>query len=106
VAILPGYHVNSDKPKDEFLIPFQLTWKAGPLKAGAVSYPPPQDVQVGSDLLRVFTGSFDLGTEFSAPRDTAAGSVVMTGKLHYQACNDRMCFRPVTVDIHVPVLIE
>jgi thiol:disulfide interchange protein DsbD len=106
VAILPGYHVNSDKPKDDFLIPLQLTWTAGPVKTGAVVYPPREEVQVGPDKLSVFTGSFDLKTDFSAPRDAAAGTFTMTGKLHYQACNDRMCFRPMTVDIRVPVLVE
>ncbi|HEX4770057.1 MAG TPA: protein-disulfide reductase DsbD domain-containing protein [Bryobacteraceae bacterium] len=106
IAILPGYHVNSDKPKDEFLIPFRLTWTAGPVKPGAVSYPTPEQVQVGPDKLSVFTGNFDVTTQFSAAADAATGSAVMTGKLHYQACNDRMCFRPVTVDVRIPVLIE
>jgi hypothetical protein len=106
VAILPGYHVNSDKPKDEFLIPFRLTWAAGALKTGTVTYPAPEEAQVGQDKLSVFTGTFDVTTEFTAPADVATGSAVMTGKLHYQACNDRMCFRPMTVDVRLPVLIE
>jgi thiol:disulfide interchange protein DsbD len=106
VTILPGYHVNSDKPKDDFLIPLQLTWTSGPVKTGAVVYPAREEVQVGQDKLSVFTGSFDLKTDVSAPADAAAGSFTLVGKLHYQACNDRMCFRPMTVDVRVPVLIE
>jgi thioredoxin:protein disulfide reductase len=106
VAILPGYHVNSDKPKDEFLIPFRLTWTPGTVKPGTVNYPAPEEVQVGADKLSVFTGNFDVTTQFSAAPDGATGAVVMTGKLHYQACNDRMCFRPMTVDVRIPVLIE
>ena len=107
VSVLPGYHVNSNKPKDEFLIPLQLTFpQAGPLKPGPTIYPTPQDVQVGQDKLSVFTGDFDLKTSFSAPAEAPTGTTNVIGKLHYQACNDRMCFRPLTVDVHVPVVIE
>lgn len=107
VSILPGYHVNSDKPKDDYLIPLQLTWTpAGSLKAGATTYPAAEEVQVGEGKLSVFTGDFDLKTSFSAPSDEPPGASTVLGKLHYQACNDRMCFRPVTVEVHLPVVVE
>ena len=48
VTVLPGFHVNSDKPKDEFLIPLKLTWNPGPLEAGAITYPKPEDIKVGN----------------------------------------------------------
>ena len=36
VSVDPGFHVNSDKPKEEFLIPLSLTWtSAGALEPGA-----------------------------------------------------------------------
>src|SRR5947208_1641072 len=34
-----GYHVNSDMPSDEYLIPIRLTWNPGPLTPSAVAYP-------------------------------------------------------------------
>src|SRR5579884_2984279 len=36
VTVLPGFHVNNDKPKDEFLIPLKLTWTDGPLEAKSI----------------------------------------------------------------------
>src|SRR5689334_20261929 len=38
VTLRPGFHVNSDKPKDEFLIPLKLTW-SGPLQVQKIIYP-------------------------------------------------------------------
>lgn len=105
-VVLAGFHVNSDKPKDEFLIPLKLTWNAGPLEAKSVSYPKPEEIKVGSQMLMVFTGTFPIQTEFKAPANAPLGSTLMTGKLHYQACNSEMCFRPSTLDIRVPVVIE
>src|SRR4051794_27362289 len=33
VIIQPGLHVNSDKPKGEYLIPLKLEWENGPIVA-------------------------------------------------------------------------
>jgi thiol:disulfide interchange protein DsbD len=106
VVVQPGFHVNSDKPKDEFVIPLKLTWSGGPLEAKSISYPKPEQIQVGSQLLTVFTGSFDIQTEFRAPEHVPTGATTMTGKIRYQACNNQMCFRPATIELRLPVVIE
>jgi thiol:disulfide interchange protein DsbD len=106
VVVFSGFHVNSDKPKDEFLIPLKLTWTSGPLEVKSIRYPKPEDVKVGNQTLVVFTGSFEIQTEFAAPPQAAPGNSVMVGKIRYQACNNIMCFRPAMVDVRVPVSVE
>jgi DsbC/DsbD-like thiol-disulfide interchange protein len=106
VTVQPGSHVNSDKPKDEYLIPLKLDWESGPVNAESVSYPQPQQMKVGTEMLSVFTGSFALSTKFKASKDAPVGAASLTGKLHYQACNDQMCFRPSTLTIHLPVVVQ
>lgn len=105
-AVMAGFHVNSDKPKDEFLIPLKLTWNPGPLEAKSITYPKPEEIKVGSQMLVVFTGTFPIQTEFKAAPNAPVGSAVMTGRLRYQACNNEMCFRPSTLEIKAPVTIE
>ena len=106
LAVLPGFHVNSDKPKDETLIPLKLTWTNGPLETQSVSYPEAKEIKVGSQQVMVFTGKFQIQTKFHVPAGIAKGSSTMTGKLHYQACNDTMCFRPSSVAVTLPVSVE
>ncbi len=53
--------------------------------------------------LSVYTGGFELVTRFKVPATAAPGLLVVAGKLRYQACNDRMCLAPKTVDISLPV---
>lgn len=106
IEVQPGFHVNSNHPKDEFLIPLKLTWTSGPLEAQSVSYPNPEDIRVGKEILSVFTGEFDLNTRFKAPANLPRGPADMTGRLRYQACNNRMCFRPVTINVKLPVVVE
>jgi thiol:disulfide interchange protein DsbD len=106
VVVLPGFHVNTDKPRDEYLIPLKLTWTGGPLQTKVISYPKPEEIKVGAQTLVVFTGSFGIQTDFKAPDNAPPGPASMSGKLRYQACNNEMCFRPATIDVHVPVAIE
>jgi hypothetical protein len=102
-----GYHVNSNTPADEFLMPLRLTWSPGPLQSGAVSFPKPQleKLQFSEKPVSVFTGTFEIATRFKVPPDAKPGQGTVTGKLHYQACNDRMCLTPKTVDVSVPIEI-
>jgi hypothetical protein len=106
VSLRSGFHVNSDKPRDEFLIPLKLTWTSGPLQAKQIIYPKPEDVKVGDDTLNVFTGKFTIETEFLAPTQAQAGIATMQGKLRYQACDSRSCKRPATITIKVPLSIQ
>jgi thioredoxin:protein disulfide reductase len=106
ISIEPGFHVNSNKPKDEFLIPLQLTWTPGPVTPESVSYPQPEDMKVGPDVLSVFTGKVVLQTKFRASNQSSALPATVVGKLHYQACNHQMCFRPATVEVRLPVIVQ
>ncbi len=106
VTVKPGYHVNSDRPKDEFIIPLKLTWTAGPLDAKTTVYPKAEEIKVNGQALTVFTGTFPIQTEFQVAPNAAPGTVTVNGKLKYQACNNEMCLRPVTLDIPLEVTIQ
>jgi hypothetical protein len=45
-------------------------------------------------------------TEFLVAKDAPKGPTTVAGKLKYQACNDHMCFRPATLDVHFSAVIE
>jgi Disulphide bond corrector protein DsbC len=100
-----GYHVNSDKPADEYLIPIKLTWTPGVFVTPSVSYPKSQmeKLPFADKPLSVFTGDFDILTSFSVSPTAAPGPAAVNGKLRYQACNDRMCLAPKTVDVALQV---
>jgi thiol:disulfide interchange protein DsbD len=105
VQLRPGYHVNSNTPSDEYLIPLRLTWTGGPLETLEVVFPKPQmeKYSFSEKPLSVFSGDFELVTKFKVAATAAPGPVTLTGKLRYQACNDRMCLPPKNVDITLPV---
>jgi hypothetical protein len=107
VQVEAGYHVNSNKPADRFLIPLQLTWNAGLLEAGKVDFPKAEQgkYSFSEKPVSVFTGTFHIVTQFKVPPNAGAGSATVTGKLHYQACNDHECLTPKTIEVSLPLIV-
>jgi hypothetical protein len=104
----PGFHVNSNMPGDEYLIPIKLTWNKEPLEADQVTYPKAQEEKLSFSTkpISVYTGSFEIGTRFKAPPSAMPGMAFMNGKLRYQACNNKECLAPRTVDVRVTLDIQ
>jgi hypothetical protein len=108
VRLQTGYHTNSHTPSDEYLIPLRLTWEAPPLRTENVLYPKPrlEKYPFSEKPLSVVTGDFDISTEFSAPASAPKGGRTVIGKLRYQACSDKACLPPRTIEIRLPVEIR
>lgn len=103
-----GFHVNSNSPSDEFLIPFKLTWDKAPLETEQIIYPRPQfeKYDFSEKPVSVFSGNFEIVTRFKAPVSAAPGLAQMTGKLRYQACNNKECLPPRTMDVRFTVNVQ
>jgi Thiol:disulfide interchange protein DsbD, N-terminal len=109
VAVRPGFHVNSNTPSDEYLIPLKLTWKStGALQAGTVVYPKPtmEKYEFAEKPLSVFTGNFDLVAHFKVAPNAPVGMGAAVGQLRYQACSDRACYPPKTIQITLPYIVQ
>ena len=109
VQLRDGYHVNSNSPNDEYLIPLRLHWdETGPLKAVEVIYPTPELRKYGfsSKPLSVFTGDFSILTRFKAAADAPLGPGALVGRLRYQACDEESCLSPRTIEVRLPFEIQ
>jgi hypothetical protein len=109
MAVDPGFHVNSNKPNEEYLIPLRITWKStGALEPGAVVFPKPAEekYEFSEKPLSVFTGKFGVIANFKVAANAPAGPGVAVGQLRYQACSDKMCFPPKNVEISLPYSVQ
>jgi len=93
-TIEPGWHINSNKPLDEYLIPTEFTL-AGRHTLLKVSYPPhvERTFSFSPDPVAVYEGTVRF--PFEAKR--SAGPSGLEAKLSYQACNDSVCLPPSSV---------
>jgi cytochrome c biogenesis protein CcdA/thiol-disulfide isomerase/thioredoxin len=99
VALPEGLHVQSDKPRDPSLIPTVLTIEPpSGVKVTQLVFPHPTDfAQEGqAQPLAVFEHEFVVGAELEIDRTVQAGALTIPARLRYQACNDKVCFRPTT----------
>lgn len=109
MSVKPGFHVNSNTPAEEYLIPLKLTWKStGALEGGQIAYPKPslEKYEFSEKPLSVFTGNFDVVASFKVAAKAPAGPGVAVGQLRYQACSDRACFPPKTIEVAIPYQIQ
>ncbi|MBL8213257.1 MAG: hypothetical protein JNK87_21240 [Bryobacterales bacterium] len=105
VQLQNGYHVNSNKPADEYLIPLRLTWTAESLVVDGTTYPTPkmEKYEFSQKPLSVYTGDFQIATKFKVPSTAPLGMKVISGKLRYQACSHKECFPPKSVEVKLPI---
>jgi DsbC/DsbD-like thiol-disulfide interchange protein len=103
--IVPGYHVNSHKPTDPYLIPTTITAELpNGFQLVDTIYPPGQEKKFPfspDKPLNVYSGSVTLRLKVTADKDAALGAATIPMTLRYQACNDAACLPPVKIPVDV-----
>jgi thiol:disulfide interchange protein len=101
VKIADGFHIQANHPKDPSLIPAKLTLDVPEgVTFQDVTFPPPSDFRIpGFDETQVvFEGTILVGVRLAVAPNHAAGPIPIAGHFEYQACDDKQCFRPSTVE--------
>src|ERR1700687_3725011 len=104
--VIPGWHINSDKPFSEDYIPTKLEVK-GPVSvtAGAIKYPPAETMTLafaGGDKLSVLGGPIKFEVPLKAGADfSPKPGDALTVTIDYQGCNSTECLRPASVSTTV-----
>jgi hypothetical protein len=92
------FHINSNTPRSEFLIPTALKMDVPTdIALGKITYPPGQDVSFPfspDEALNVYTGDFTITVAVHPLKSVVPGKYVMHGVLRYQACDNAQCFPP------------
>ncbi len=107
--VASGYHINSNRPKSEFLIPTVLKVEATTdIVIGKTTYPDGQDMSFAFDpdeKLNVYTGDFVVDVQVRPLHTVQAGKYVIRGTLKYQACDNAACYPPKQLPISFDVKI-
>jgi len=101
--IARGYHINSHKPTDAYLIPTTLTAQLPTgFELEDTIYPKGQLVKFAfspNHGLDVYTESVTLLLRLAAHADAPLGATEIPIMLRYQACNDTTCLPPVKLPV-------
>jgi thiol:disulfide interchange protein DsbD len=94
--ILEHYHINSNKPKDDFLIPTKLIIKSANVDVVSITYPNAKDVtfSFSDEPVSVYDGSEFIGAVLKISDSVKTGILEIPIEISYQACNDASCMAP------------
>ncbi len=104
-----GYHINSNAPKSEFLIPTALRMDIPTdIVLGKIEYPVGEDLNFPfspDEKLNVYTGDFTIGLTVHPLHSVVPGKYVMHGVLRYQACDNAACYPPKNLPVSVELKV-
>ena len=105
VKIEEGWHVNADKPLEDFLIPTTLTLTpAAGITVRDIVYPQPIMLKTElGDQMAVFENEFVIWIALDVAETVAPGTYPIQSRLRYQACDDTRCIAPEMLEFE-PVL--
>jgi hypothetical protein len=107
--VASGFHINSNAPKSEFLIPTALKMDLPTdIVLGKIEYPAGQDLAFPfspDEKLSVYSGDFAINLVVHPLKTVVPGKYVMHGVLRYQACDNAQCFPPKTLPVSFDVKV-
>ena len=107
--IKPGFHVNSNKPSAEELIPTTLGFSPPTdVVIAKVQYPAGELMSFPFDptqKLSVYSGDISIHAVVMAQTSMAPGTYTVHGEFKYQACDNNACYPPkkLPVDFNIAV---
>src|SRR3954465_15620231 len=107
VSLPKGPPPQSNKPRDENLIPTELSVTAPPgVTVKEIVWPPATDLKQNGALLAVFEQTFAIGVELAIDSSVGPGDLIVPAGLRYQACDANLCYAPASAVVQwtIPVL--
>ena len=108
--IARGFHMNSHRPSDAYLIPTTLTPQVPTgFKVLDTIYPDGHGEKFSfspDKPLDVYSGSVTIKLRLLAETSAALGATAIPMTLRYQACNDSTCLPPVKLPVEAKLVVS
>jgi thiol:disulfide interchange protein DsbD len=100
LKIDPKYHINANPATEDYLIPTTVTVEKSPgIKAGAPQYPKGENKKFAFSFTPLAV--YEKTAIIIVPLEVGADAKNISGRLRYQACDDRACLAPKTIAFRV-----
>ncbi|MEA1933456.1 MAG: cytochrome c biogenesis protein CcdA [Thermodesulfobacteriota bacterium] len=107
-TIKEGFHINSHRPLDEFLVPTALKFDTTDgISFGPVTYPEPtlRSFAFSNNKMSVFENKIKMDSVAAVSTGISPGHVILSGHLDFQGCDDTRCFRPESLRFEISLKI-
>jgi Disulphide bond corrector protein DsbC len=107
--VVRGFHINSNMPHSEFLIPTALKFDAPTdIAIGKITYPAGQDMSfpfAPDEKLNVYSGDFRIVLTVHPLHTVVPAKYAFHGQLKYQACDNAQCYPPKQLPVNFEVKV-
>ncbi|MFP4159192.1 MAG: protein-disulfide reductase DsbD family protein [Desulfobacterales bacterium] len=103
-----GWHINSDQPNSDYMIPSRLELgKKGPFSLASVRYPDASEYEFdfAQEPVSVFEDGLVVRAGIKADPDIKPGAYEIPLKFQYQPCNEDTCLNPETAELALTVTV-
>jgi Disulphide bond corrector protein DsbC len=104
-----GFHVNSNTPAQDYLIPTALKLNAPTdIVVGRITYPAGEEMAFAfapDEKLSVYSGAFTIGVIVRPLASVLPGKYEFRGKLKYQACDKAACYPPKELPVEFEIKV-
>jgi thiol:disulfide interchange protein DsbD len=97
INIQEGWHINSDQPLEDYLIPTKIKFdERSGISFGRIQYLEPElkKLSFSDTKMAVYEGRIYARTTITISPTIEDSEIKLSGKLYYQACNDKSCLAP------------
>lgn len=106
--ILPGWHINGPVAADQFLISCTLGIDENDaIEVVEIFFPDPEtrSFSYSEVELQIYEGKVVLGARVKLGKTVPLGEAVVKASFLYQACDDRSCMPPETLEFAIPIQV-
>ncbi len=103
-----GYHVNANRLTNKFMIPTELKVDAPKgWRVSAVSYPRAIVRKLGfsKEPVQLYEGRAVLRFTITVPANYQQGDTELRARVHYQSCNNEVCFPPTDREVKLQIAV-
>jgi suppressor for copper-sensitivity B len=108
VTVEAGWHINSEKPTLDYLIPTEINlllpegWPAP-----RITFPEAHMLEFSfvDEPIAVYEGEVPILAELELPAELAGDAAPLRAEVRYQACNDTQCLPPVTSSAELTLVL-
>ncbi|HYY43456.1 MAG TPA: protein-disulfide reductase DsbD domain-containing protein [Pyrinomonadaceae bacterium] len=103
-----GFHVNANRLTNKFLIPTELKIDAPKgWRISAVSYPRAvvRRLSFSKDPVQLYEGRAVMRFSITVPANFNKGVAELRARVHYQSCNNEVCYPPTSRDVTLPIAV-
>jgi len=104
-----GFHINSNKPSAEYMIPTVLRLDAPTdIVVGRITYPAGEEMSfpfAPNEKLSVYSGNFTLAVMVRPLSSVLPGKYGFRGQMRYQACDHAACYPPKNLPVQFEVKV-